>query len=167
MDVYTAIKMMAMKAVISPDEGAIVRRIQRWYSKTFHTPLADVEKIDFFELLTHYYEDTYETAASSEDGMSISKALQEEFHQLLMTPEEEMAKLSEKELEDFESFQLLKAVREEEDRAAAEFEKKQKEIKVSNLAATPPVEQAPPPIPPAISSEESMNFDGLDGEDQE
>ncbi len=161
MDIYTAIKMMAMKSVVSPDEGAIVRRIQRWYSKTFHTPLADVEKIDFFELLTHYYEDTYE-AAASEDG-SISKTLQEEFHQLLLTPEEEMAKINEKELEDFESFQLLKAVREEEERAKIEFEKRQKEIQTSNFVAQ---SEAQAPMAPVAQPEESMDFNGLDGEDQ-
>src|SRR5262245_5490717 len=37
-----------------------VRRYQRWFSKTFFTPLAEVEKLPLVLILRTYYEELYE-----------------------------------------------------------------------------------------------------------
>lgn len=37
-----------------------LRRVFRWYSKRFSTPLSDVEDLSLEEVLRHYYEETYE-----------------------------------------------------------------------------------------------------------
>lgn len=168
MDIYTAIKLMAMKAVIEPDEAAVTRRIQRWYSKTFFTPLSEVEKIDFFEILTHYYEETYEAANSSgsEQEGPVSKVLLEEYEELTMTPEEAQEKALEKEREDFEAYVMLKAIKEQEAKREAEFKKKQAEAEKTNKIQE---EEAVKKEQELVSqmTKDFMNFEGLEGEENQ
>lgn len=58
--VIDAIQKSALWAVVSPDGDAVLRNLFRWYSKTFHTPLADVEDIPIEFILQHYFETQYE-----------------------------------------------------------------------------------------------------------
>jgi primosomal protein N' len=57
---YKSIQIKAIEAVLDPDDTYSYRRICRWYSKTFHTPLQDVYKLDFEHVLSNYYESTFE-----------------------------------------------------------------------------------------------------------
>ncbi len=62
MNIYEALKKLALKAVIAPDEAYEMRRIFRWYSRTFHTPLEEVEEIPIQKVLVHYFESEFENA---------------------------------------------------------------------------------------------------------
>ena len=57
---YKSIQIKAIEAVLDPDDTYSYRRICRWYSKTFHTPLQDVYQLDFEHVLSNYYESTFE-----------------------------------------------------------------------------------------------------------
>jgi len=57
---YKSIQIKAIEAVLDPDDTYSYRRICRWYSKTFHTPLQDVYQLDFEHVLLNYYESTFE-----------------------------------------------------------------------------------------------------------
>ncbi len=60
MSIIESIKKSALLATIEPDGGAILRHLFRWYSKTFHTPLTDVEGLPIEYVLQHYFESQYE-----------------------------------------------------------------------------------------------------------
>ncbi len=49
-----------MRAVLKPDGEFLLRRMYRWYSKTFSTPLHEVEDLPVADILTAYYEETYD-----------------------------------------------------------------------------------------------------------
>jgi primosomal protein N' len=57
---YKSIQIKAIESVLDPDDTYSYRRICRWYSKTFHTPLHDVYSLDFEHVLSNYYESTFE-----------------------------------------------------------------------------------------------------------
>jgi len=57
---YKSIQIKAIESVLDPDDQYSFRRICRWYSKTFHTPLQDVYNLDFEHVLSNYYESTFE-----------------------------------------------------------------------------------------------------------
>lgn len=80
MNKYEAIRILAFKSVSDPDEAAIIRRILRWYSETFATPLMKVYDIPIDFVLQHYFEHMYERI----EGPEAEKELED----LLLTPEE-------------------------------------------------------------------------------
>jgi len=57
---YKSIQIKAIESVLDSDDAYSYRKICRWYSKTFHTPLQDVYKLDFEHVLSNYYESTFE-----------------------------------------------------------------------------------------------------------
>lgn len=60
MDVVEAIQFLALKAVIAEDGDFLMRRIARWYSVTFHTPLHLVEELPNEYILTHFFEYSFD-----------------------------------------------------------------------------------------------------------
>jgi len=65
-DITDSIRKLAMLAVIEPDASAFLRRISRWFSQTFHTPLNEVEDLPTGYILQHYYEHTFEQMESKD-----------------------------------------------------------------------------------------------------
>jgi len=59
MDSIEALQLIALKNIEKPDVEAQLRRIKRFFSTTFHTPLADVENLDLDFVLMHYFEHVY------------------------------------------------------------------------------------------------------------
>ncbi len=57
MDDLKALEILALKSRERPDFESELRKIQRWYSKSFSTPLKEVETLDIHYLLQHKYED--------------------------------------------------------------------------------------------------------------
>lgn len=57
---YKSIQIKAIESVLDSDDAYSYRKICRWYSKTFHTPLQDVYNLDFEHVLSNYYESTFE-----------------------------------------------------------------------------------------------------------
>lgn len=89
------IKKIALLSVLEPDDEAFIRYLYRWFSKSFHTPLPQVEDLPLDYILQHYYETIYEELGPDEKHNLIIY--------LLETPEErEKRKVSEaKSEEDF------------------------------------------------------------------
>lgn len=61
MNIYEAIRFAALRNVVKEgDLDYAMRKIFRWYSKTFHTPLHVVEELPTEYILQHYWESQYE-----------------------------------------------------------------------------------------------------------
>ncbi len=80
MSIIESIKKAALLSAIEPDGEAVLRFLFRWYSKTFHTPLQEVEDLPIEYILQHYFECQYEELNQDEKHDMI-------IH-LLETPEE-------------------------------------------------------------------------------
>lgn len=59
-NIYRSYQIQAAEAVLDPDEQAFYRKICRWYSKNFFTPLHIVEALPTDQILTNYYEASME-----------------------------------------------------------------------------------------------------------
>jgi hypothetical protein len=73
-----------MLAVKQPDGEAFMRRVKRYYSKTFSVPLPDVDDIPEEDVLVAFYEETF--SEMSEDDRD------ELLDEIMMTPEERVAR---------------------------------------------------------------------------
>jgi len=61
-----ALQTLALFSVEHPDKEAHCRKICRWYSKEFYTPLHIVENdLSFDYVMRHYYEQTFSQLANS------------------------------------------------------------------------------------------------------
>lgn len=60
------IKKIALSSVLEGDDEAFIRHLFRWYSKTFFTPLAEVELLPLEYILLHYFETQYEELDSTD-----------------------------------------------------------------------------------------------------
>jgi pterin-4a-carbinolamine dehydratase len=56
MDEVAAIQAIALKAVINEEPAFLFRRVLRWYSTTFHTPLHVAEDLPLDYVLGHFFE---------------------------------------------------------------------------------------------------------------
>jgi primosomal protein N' len=63
-EVGTAIRILALKEVLSdtPSSDYEIRKIFRWYSKEFCTPLHMVDELPMYDVIRHYWEYQYESA---------------------------------------------------------------------------------------------------------
>lgn len=76
LDSINNLKILALRSVIRPDEEYLCRKIIRWYSKTFHTPIIEVQKIPILDILQHYYEEQFEELEADPEK-------KEEFHNII------------------------------------------------------------------------------------
>ncbi len=55
-------RILALAAVLTPesDPEYFLRRVFRWYSREFHTPLHEVERLPIDDVFQHYYECRWE-----------------------------------------------------------------------------------------------------------
>ncbi len=60
MDYVDGLRARALLAVLKPSSDDRYRHIFRWYSKTFHTPLHEVEDLPLDDILTAWFETIYE-----------------------------------------------------------------------------------------------------------
>lgn len=69
-----AIQILALLSVEAPDKEAHFRKICRWYSREFYTPLHIViNELPFEEILQHYYEHTFSTLYDSQNEQTKEK----------------------------------------------------------------------------------------------
>lgn len=138
-----------MDAVVNGGGEYTIRHILRWYSKTFNTPLHEAESLPLDQVLTHYYEETYEAMEEPERKGEIEK--------LSMTIEEYEAKQKAVEAEE-EAY-----IREAEEEAARAAAKKATAPVAQKMADVKPLEKKPLIAIPEDKSEISMTFvDDLD-----
>ena len=65
-DDITSIQILALKSREKPTFESEIRKVMRWYSKEFSTPLAEVEKIDIHTLLLTRFEDYVQNLPAEE-----------------------------------------------------------------------------------------------------
>lgn len=121
MDYYRALRLLAMRAVEKPDREANLRSIYRWYSRTFHTPLPQVEDLPIEEVLMTYYESTYEDLGDEERAR--------ELESLLETPQEAQEKRRRQDSERAEAYDFAIFTAEEERRKQAAEQRKLSDLK--------------------------------------
>jgi hypothetical protein len=59
-DPYILAQTQAIYDILNKTDVYFYRKVARWYSTTFHTPLSHVDSIPYDELLLHYYEYHYD-----------------------------------------------------------------------------------------------------------
>lgn len=99
-----ATRLLAFRAVNKRDPEYVFRHILRWYSRTFNTPLHEVEELPIDEVMTHFFECRYEDMSDHE--------LDEEEEDLLLTDAEKKAKKEKQkndEVDDDDFYELMKA----------------------------------------------------------
>lgn len=117
---------LALKSIVSPDFETFRRRICRWYSSSFSTPLKEVEEdYDFFEILLHYFEDSFEKLEDRDKQEQLKLAVE--------TPEERSKREIKEDLEEQEF--LVMAEQEEAERAKKniDYSKVAKQVKHDKL----------------------------------
>ncbi len=62
------LQILALKNIEAPDFEYQIRRIKRWYSTTFFTPLHLVEELDLHTVLIHYFEHTFAQLKAEDFG---------------------------------------------------------------------------------------------------
>lgn len=144
MDLYEALMAKALRSVMKPDHDAFLRHVKRFVSKTFHTSLSAVEDLDEEELLTAYYEETFEQM-SDEDREDLYDRLTETDEERAVRERKERAA----ETKDDEFFDNL-------NREVASGtirgppKEKPKLHRFSKPVPRPVKEEKPPPPPPDI-----------------
>lgn len=128
MDVYSAIRISAFRAVQEEDREYALRKMMRWYSKTFHTPLPQVEEIPLEDIAQAYFEERY---AEMDD-----RQLEQELAELKKTPEEVYQQMLKEEADEAEMFQMARMVAEEAKRSRAAVKQKDGTIAPVQHAAT-------------------------------
>lgn len=85
MDHFKALRLIALKEVAAEVSSAdyALRKVFRWYSKEFHTPLHQVDEIPIDDILRHYYEYNFEQLADSS-----SQGWRDALTEMGSTPEE-------------------------------------------------------------------------------
>lgn len=148
LDYYKTLRILAMREVTrdaSTPEYAL-RRIMRWYSKEFSTPLHVVNDLPLHDVLTHYYEANYENLSEDNDKLI------DEMRELSMTDDEQAAEQARKDRAEYEDYLFNKETEEE-----AEVQQAKKKKKLEEDAKKPkkaPVFQAPSAaMSPAMSVE--------------
>ncbi len=143
MDLYQAIRLRAMRSVMRPDREFLIRKVLRWYSKTFFTPIAEVEEIPLEDVFQAYYEEMYEDM-SEED-------LEAERQELLITPEQRYDQIILEEANDAEMFEMGRMIAAEEAAKAKSTAKAKIVNQIVNLQ-----HQQPGPIAPVEMSETDL-----------
>lgn len=174
MDYFKACRALALHAVISDDPAPdySLRRVFRWYSEKFHTPLHLVEELPVHDILQHYYEATFEDMAAE------PAKLRDELIELSESDEEAEARQLKRERDAIEEFKFARDLAAEA--KAQEAASKAKAAKTQNQPKKPRVWAGPDaairrtPIEPApqrsaeFEAPESikMSFVGLDEMDE-
>jgi len=66
MDFYESLQLKAMLACLKPTRESWFGYVMRWYSKTFFTPLHQVQDLPMDEVLLAYYSETFEQMEEAE-----------------------------------------------------------------------------------------------------
>lgn len=157
MNPVDAIRSIALRSFIDPDGEASLRRIFRWYSKNFSTPLAEVENLDLEHVLLNYFEAIYEEMEPPEIEAAIAEVLESE--------EERKARQQVQKRIEASDDEFLKAAAEEAQKEAQKEKEKLENAK--KLASTPSLPEPPPEIEelPDISVKFDDNLDNWGDED--
>jgi hypothetical protein len=106
-------QILALHATEKPDYGAFYRRVCRWYSKNFSTPLETVlNDLPEHDVLRHYFEDHYYELEQRAQSNDEAKKAYEELKNRILVDEKEIEEI-EVEDEEWEKEELSKIKQEE------------------------------------------------------
>lgn len=107
MSLIDDIRILAIQAVTDEesDPEYKLRKIFRFYSSKFHTPLHKVQDLPLEEVLQAYFETIYETMESAD--------IDEEIKLLLETPEQKQARINKEAADQLADEEFLKQIKEE------------------------------------------------------
>jgi len=100
-----SIRLLAYWSVTHPDRDYHIRRVHRWYSKTFSTPLHEVYQLPLDDVLRVYFEELYE---SMDDPQR-----EEELGVLAESEAEKVARLKRESAEEAADYDFWKLAEEE------------------------------------------------------
>jgi hypothetical protein len=108
------IRLEAMQAVLKDSPELRLREIQRWYSRTYHTPLHVVmagQEVPLEDVLQAFYEDKYgEMRAEAEQDNSLIQEIQD----LTETREARQERLRAEDIEEVDQYAFGKLIEEQE-----------------------------------------------------
>jgi len=113
MDYWKALKIIALNNVVNGSEDYELRRIFRWFSKTFNTPLHYVEELPIETVLQHYYENAYEELRSED-----YREFEQEWSELIENEKERKERLQKAEAEKASEEEFLRISQEMAKKAA-------------------------------------------------
>jgi hypothetical protein len=153
MDIETLrrLQILALKAVEQPSWEDFYRKICRWYSKTFYTPLPQVLEMSELEVLRTYYEEKYDEIYQVKDKDNITKDMYEQMRNSILygSVYEELLKQEELEIE-----KELEAIRKE-------YEEAEKSNKINNKQNSDTPSSSPNLIDKdLLEKEDVFNLDG-------
>lgn len=131
LDLLKSIRLIAWDAVENKPPEYILRKIQRWYSKTFYVPLPEIDIIPIEDLLLHWFESQFEDMEESEDPIK-----EEIVKKLLETREERLAREAKEAIEEAEDEAWFKQV-EAKTKKSAKIRDMDSGPKVDNLQDDP------------------------------
>lgn len=76
MDISRMIQLISMNNVLNQPPDYRLRLLQRWFSKTYYTPLYMVSDMSIEDLLMHYFESTYQDHTEEERQEIIEELLE-------------------------------------------------------------------------------------------
>jgi hypothetical protein len=97
-DLIETIQIAALREKLQPTLDGGFRKIQRWFSQTFATPLETVESYPIEYVLLHYFEDRYESLKEHE--------IQDLVKELILEPKERAQLEAQRAMEDEEFAKL-------------------------------------------------------------
>lgn len=111
MDLFTAIQVQAIRDVLAfrrdtkvrEDSQYPLRRIFRWYSKTFHTPLHEVGDLPMEDVMRAYWEEHFEEM--DEERLETARV------DAMKSDEEREAELAAQDLAEAESLEIAEEIR--------------------------------------------------------
>ena len=135
------IQILALASIEDPDWKAQYRKICRWYSKEFCTPLQTVElDLDHIHVLTHYYESSLGTLYDSQNEGSQERYEEIKDNIINGFPTEEEAEEADQEDDDW-ARQLNEDIRRDEEERKAKQAIKAKEVKDIKSLESPNLEE--------------------------
>jgi len=144
MDFGKAIRLVALRNVIRQDGHYILRYIQRWYSKTFATPLDQVDDLPLEDVLMAYFESYYEEMKEEERAKEIET--------LLETEEQRQARERAEDVDQAEREEFAKFTVAEDERKAKKKATEAEKKKIENVVDP----RAPKPLRPAPREEPDL-----------
>lgn len=141
--IYELIQLKAIESILTNNLEYFERKVRRWYSKTFSTPLKETFKIPWAEVLLHYYESVLE----EKDYNEVYELAASEY-----IPE--LAKEREIQDKEFEKYLIEEQKQNLEDKAKREGKDPQKSQSLKSEVSSEDEESKPEPI-----TDLNMTFD--------
>lgn len=103
-NLYRGYQIQAAESVLDPSEDYYYRKICRWYSETFHTPLTQVYTLSIDHVLQNYYESVLEKVPYND----LFEQVKEDFLPELVEQDDKEAEAYAKDLEKEQAITLAR-----------------------------------------------------------